>query len=142
MLWPSNLSSVSSREAAIQSPPCRHWEPVFTEPRGGVASVHACVYSPNSKMSSTTSPSLSSSSLNSPSLANSGDTDATSRSSTPSDNQSTEPDSNDTSVNKHFNGLPWILHRILECQLSCELPLRIMFSFNSGALSRLRGREL
>ncbi|RDW68047.1 hypothetical protein BP6252_09443 [Coleophoma cylindrospora] len=33
---------------------------------------------------------------------------------------------------KHNTTLPWILHHILECELSSELPLRIMFSFNAG----------
>ncbi|RDL33856.1 uncharacterized protein BP5553_08224 [Venustampulla echinocandica] len=35
-------------------------------------------------------------------------------------------------TDKHSTSLPWILHHILERELSNELPLRIMFSFNAG----------
>lgn len=42
-----------------------------------------------------------------------------------------------SSSDKHTTSLPWILHHILERQLSSELPLRIMFSFNAGMMCPL-----
>lgn len=35
-------------------------------------------------------------------------------------------------IGQHQDQTPWIINRVLECHLSYELPLRIMFSFNAG----------
>ncbi|KAJ8063929.1 hypothetical protein OCU04_007778 [Sclerotinia nivalis] len=35
-------------------------------------------------------------------------------------------------IDQHQDQIPWIINHILECHLSSELPLRIMFSFNAG----------
>ncbi|KAL3419733.1 hypothetical protein PVAG01_08231 [Phlyctema vagabunda] len=43
-----------------------------------------------------------------------------------------KPQLQTNSENKSTTSLPWILHHILECELSSELPLRIMYSFNAG----------
>ncbi|KAF7876669.1 hypothetical protein EAF04_001754 [Stromatinia cepivora] len=35
-------------------------------------------------------------------------------------------------IDQHQDRIPWIINHMLECHLSSELPLRIMFSFNAG----------
>ncbi|ESZ97839.1 hypothetical protein SBOR_1784 [Sclerotinia borealis F-4128] len=35
-------------------------------------------------------------------------------------------------IDQHQERIPWILSHVLECNLSSDLPLRIMFSFNAG----------
>lgn len=69
-------------------------------------------------------------------MADSGDTDtdATSQSSTSIHDHIIKPDDSSLPLDNYPSGLPWIIHQILECQLSCELPLRIMFAYNSGRL--------
>ncbi|KAF5876410.1 uncharacterized protein Bfra_002814 [Botrytis fragariae] len=37
-----------------------------------------------------------------------------------------------TTIDKHADQVPWIISHVLECHLSSELPLKIMFSFNAG----------
>ncbi|TGO23025.1 hypothetical protein BPAE_0146g00030 [Botrytis paeoniae] len=37
-----------------------------------------------------------------------------------------------TTTDKHTDQVPWIISHVLECHLSSELPLKIMFSFNAG----------
>ncbi|KAF7940096.1 uncharacterized protein EAE98_000223 [Botrytis deweyae] len=49
-----------------------------------------------------------------------------STSSDPTDNFPT------TIIDKHTDRVPWIINHVLECHLSSELPLKIMFSFNAG----------
>lgn len=85
-------------------------------------------------MSIDTSPSIISLSLNRLSVADSSDTDITSQSSISTVDQIIKHETGGLSINNHPSGLPWIIHQFFECQLSCELPLRIMFAFNSGKL--------
>ncbi|KAF7943154.1 hypothetical protein EAE96_011096 [Botrytis aclada] len=37
-----------------------------------------------------------------------------------------------TPIDEHKDRVPWIINHVLECHLSSELPLKIMFSFNAG----------
>ena len=37
--------------------------------------------------------------------------------------------------NNHHNSFPWILQQLLECNVAINLPLRMMFSYNSGTVS-------
>ncbi|KAF7883950.1 hypothetical protein EAF00_011262 [Botryotinia globosa] len=53
-----------------------------------------------------------------------------STSSDPIDNLSKFPIT--TTIDKYTNRVPWIISHVLECHLSSELPLKIMFSFNAG----------
>ncbi|TGO44747.1 hypothetical protein BOTNAR_0752g00010 [Botryotinia narcissicola] len=53
-----------------------------------------------------------------------------STSSDPIDNFSNFPIT--TTIDKHTDRVPWIINHVLECHLSSELPLKIMFSFNAG----------
>jgi len=71
-------------------------------------------------------------STSSTSATDSDDIYLTSRTSTSSYNPPFASESSTTSIKERALQLPWILHRILYCQLPCKISLRIMFAFNSG----------
>ncbi|KAF7912508.1 uncharacterized protein EAF01_001529 [Botrytis porri] len=57
------------------------------------------------------------------------------RSSLSSTSTSSDPTDNSpitTTIDKYTDQVPWIISHVLECHLSSELPLKIMFSFNAG----------
>lgn len=65
-----------------------------------------------------------STSSSSPSLAGSDTTNSSS--------PTTSTTSSTPSTYKDSDSLPWIIYHIIEAKIPCELPLRIMFSFNAG----------